>query len=63
MIVVLVARMADSHDMDKAASKGLRIEFKTSIIKDIIKLFFGDKVALTLKPASDARLLQFIFEL
>ena len=55
--------MANSHDMNKAASQGLRIEFKTSIIKDIIKLFFGDKVALTLKSASDARLLQFIFEL
>ena len=61
--VIFVARMANFQDMNKAASQGFDVEFKTSRIKDIIKLFFSDEVSLTLKTASDSIFLQFIFQL
>ena len=63
MQVIFVARMANFQDMNKAASQSFDVEFKTSRIKDIIKLFFSDEVSLTLKTASDSIFLQFIFQL
>ena len=55
--------MANSQDMNKAASQGFDVQFKASGIKDIIKLFLSDEVSLTLKTASDSIFLQFIFKL
>ena len=61
--VVLAALMVNLHDVDEAASEGLRVEFKTGRIKDIIQLFFGDQIALALNPAVNARFLQLTLKL